>query len=529
MTWNLVTFTYGSNLFLKYQDFICNTVKESGVNPIRYGVEDLENTEVYKENPEYFTVEKKYGWCSWKPLLLLEAMKGLQEGDKIVLCDVEDVLHPQLFPYVDSVMGDDPCLLVLGDPNPQRKTVKRDCFVYMDCDDETYWDSPQLEAGITFWQVCDEAKSILEEYLKWCLDEKVNGEDSNFSGKGNFPEFGGYSAKDQAILTNIALRDGLPVDNGDIRNYLECNANYWYERNQESGYTLNRPVDHYMKAIEDKCPYANDNAFKHSLVLTVHNKGWMIDKVLQGIFNNTVGNYELIVVLDGCTDNSEEVVKEYLPKFKDYTVLYADNVFETTANNIGLREATGDYAIIIQDDMIIEEQGWNRRMQKPLLKLDDVFAVTARTAHNYVVNPNSQHINMKENLSTGWCDILQSVDEADASNIPRDTFAIRSTVNRGPLMIDLGDLKTLNYFDEAYAPQDMDDHDLMYRAWKELGKVCGCYWIEMQSETDCGGTRVSGEPAPWLFNAHHKNSKLFYSRNKDVLEDRRVVINKKVS
>ena len=41
MTWNLVTFTYGSNLFLKYQDFICNTVKESGVNPIRYGVEDL--------------------------------------------------------------------------------------------------------------------------------------------------------------------------------------------------------------------------------------------------------------------------------------------------------------------------------------------------------------------------------------------------------------------------------------------------------------------------------------------------------
>ena len=48
MTWNLVTFTYGSNLFLKYQDFICNTVKESGVNPISYGVEDLENTEVYK-------------------------------------------------------------------------------------------------------------------------------------------------------------------------------------------------------------------------------------------------------------------------------------------------------------------------------------------------------------------------------------------------------------------------------------------------------------------------------------------------
>ena len=91
MPWNLVTFTYGSSLFNKYQDFICNTIKESGVNPIRYNAEDLKKTEVYKENQEYFTVEKKYGWCAWKPLLILEAMKDLEEGDKIVLCDVEDV------------------------------------------------------------------------------------------------------------------------------------------------------------------------------------------------------------------------------------------------------------------------------------------------------------------------------------------------------------------------------------------------------------------------------------------------------
>ena len=47
----------------------------------------------------------------------------------------------------------------------------------------------------------------------------------------------------------------------------------------------------------------------HSIILTVHNKGWLIDRVIQGIKDNTVGEYELIVVVDGCTDNSEEVVK----------------------------------------------------------------------------------------------------------------------------------------------------------------------------------------------------------------------------
>ena len=54
----------------------------------------------------------------------------------------------------------------------------------------------------------------------------------------------------------------------------------------------------------------------HSIILTVHNKGWLIGDVIQGIKDNTVGEYELIVVVDGCTDNSEEVVKKNVEGLK---------------------------------------------------------------------------------------------------------------------------------------------------------------------------------------------------------------------
>ena len=54
----------------------------------------------------------------------------------------------------------------------------------------------------------------------------------------------------------------------------------------------------------------------HSIILTVHNKGWLIDKVIQGIKDNTVGEYELIVVVDGCTDNSEEGVRNNVEDLK---------------------------------------------------------------------------------------------------------------------------------------------------------------------------------------------------------------------
>lgn len=255
----------------------------------------------------------------------------------------------------------------------------------------------------------------------------------------------------------------------------------------------------------------------HSIILTVHNKGWLIGDVIKGIVNNTVGEYELIVVIDGCTDDSEQVVLDNVKDIKNYTILYADNVFETKANNIGLRKAEGDKVIIVQDDMIIREHGWNKRLQKPFDAFDDVFAVTARTAHNWVYNAYNRHYDMKEDLDDCWCDIVLHTDHAQSSSIPRNIFAVRSSVNRGPLMMDHEDLKTMGYFDEAFSPQDMDDHDLMYRTYKELKKVCGCYWIDFVSQDSWGGTRVSGQPAPWLYKAHHKNTKIFYSRHKGLI------------
>ena len=265
----------------------------------------------------------------------------------------------------------------------------------------------------------------------------------------------------------------------------------------------------------------------HSIILTIHNKDWLIDKVIQNIYQNTTGTYELIIILDGCTDNSEEVVYNNIKD--DATVLYAANVFETTANNMGLRRASADKVIIVQDDMVITEQGWNERLQKPFDKFDDVFAVTARMSHNWIFNPNSQHLGMKTNLDTCWCDIIDHVDHASKQHgLSRDTFAVRCSVNRGPLMIDHSDLEKLNYLDEEFAPQDMDDHDLCYRAYKKLNKIVGSYWIDYQSDDEWGGTRVTGQPAPWLFKAHHKNTKLFYERHQDLINTRRLIENREL-
>lgn len=262
----------------------------------------------------------------------------------------------------------------------------------------------------------------------------------------------------------------------------------------------------------------SSGGIQHSIILNVHNKEWLIQKVVEGIRAHTVGGYELIVVLDGCTDQSEKVVCENTEGMENLEILKTPDIFETKANNAGARLARGDYITFFQDDMVIHEPGWNLRMQRPFDTFGDVFAVTAKTAHNWTFNRHSRHLGMKQDLDDCWCDICKVSDPADRDNTPRDIFAVRASVNRGPLMIAAHDLRRMNYFDERYAPLDMDEHDLMYRMRKEIKKVCGCYWVDFESRVEWGGTRISGATAPFMLRANHKNMKIFYERHKALVK-----------
>lgn len=259
-----------------------------------------------------------------------------------------------------------------------------------------------------------------------------------------------------------------------------------------------------------------------SIILTVHNKEFLINDVLNGIKSKTTGNYELIIVIDGCTDNTLQIVENFQKEnLQIKTVItQTPDVFETKANNAGLKLVNSEIAIIIQDDMVIKEDGWNDRLTKPFREFDDVFGVTAQCSHNWEFNPNSKHIHTNVNNNYEWSDILNHVDHANKSTIDRNTFAIRQCVNRGPLALNYEDLSSLNFFDEQFAPQDMDDHDLCFRMQEKIGKVVGCYWIDYECKPNWGGTRVNGKTAPWVLEANQKNTRIVVSRHRDKIKNK---------
>jgi glycosyltransferase involved in cell wall biosynthesis len=237
----------------------------------------------------------------------------------------------------------------------------------------------------------------------------------------------------------------------------------------------------------------------NSLILTVHNKAWLIDEVYNNIKENASTDVEeLTIIFDGCTDGSEKIIKNCLkesPKFK-VKLLHTPDVWETKANNIGLRESVGDYCIIIQDDQVIKEKDFDRMLKIPFDNFPEVFAVTSRRApDDYLLR-----------------DGVVFKDSGDE----RGTFYIRDVAIRGPLMLDHIKLETLNYLDESFAPLFFDDHDLCIRAYQKYGWLSGSFPINSISLPEWGSTRKP-EKAIFIQNAYDKNEKLFIERYRDYL------------
>lgn len=242
---------------------------------------------------------------------------------------------------------------------------------------------------------------------------------------------------------------------------------------------------------------------KITCLLTTHNKENMIVDVCNGILNNISKlTQQIIVVFDGCEDNTEFLVKNVLKNYnKKLDFVYTDDVFELKANNAGLKKVDNDYVILIQDDMIIKEKDFDKRMLKPFINFNDVFAVTSQTAHN----------NIEKN---GY---LYAYNEADRrKGYSRDFYGVREIANRGPLMYDYSDIVKLNFFDEDFCPNSYDDHDISYRAYEKLGKVSGIYWIDYQSEPHWGTGRLKNKKLH--AESHIKNMGIIIKRHYNLLQ-----------
>lgn len=91
---------------------------------------------------------------------------------------------------------------------------------------------------------------------------------------------------------------------------------------------------------------------KVSIVIPVHNSEQYIQKSIDSALQQTYSNTEVIVVDDGSTDNSPNILKEYSKKIK---IITKTNGGTGTALNMGIRSMTGDWFKWLGHDDILKK------------------------------------------------------------------------------------------------------------------------------------------------------------------------------
>lgn len=88
---------------------------------------------------------------------------------------------------------------------------------------------------------------------------------------------------------------------------------------------------------------------KISIVVPVYNVRTYLDKCVNSIITQTYENLEIILVDDGSTDGSSDICDHFsiIPNIK---VIHKKNGGLSSARNVGLEKATGDYVCFVDSD-----------------------------------------------------------------------------------------------------------------------------------------------------------------------------------
>lgn len=97
------------------------------------------------------------------------------------------------------------------------------------------------------------------------------------------------------------------------------------------------------------------NNIKISVIIPVYNVEKYIRQCIDSVVNQTLKDIEIIVVNDGTKDNSMKIINEYISD-KRIIVINKENGGLSSARNVGMKLAKGEYIYFLDSDDFINEE-----------------------------------------------------------------------------------------------------------------------------------------------------------------------------
>ena len=207
-----------------------------------------------------------------------------------------------------------------------------------------------------------------------------------------------------------------------------------------------------------------------TIIIPTYNGAKKVVNCLHSLEKQTYQNFETIVVIDGSTDNTQEILNQQKWDLKDFKVIFQENKGRASVRNTGVKHAKGDLLLFLDDDMRLETIG----VEKHLLHHQNIYNKNHISNNNH--NDHNNNINhvksilvgnqiedfntittdiqhYKAFLSRKWVETIES-----NTPMPKTSFFL-TAANFSILKTDFNEI---NGFDEKLT--DAEDYDLAKKA-----------------------------------------------------------------
>jgi glycosyltransferase involved in cell wall biosynthesis len=115
-----------------------------------------------------------------------------------------------------------------------------------------------------------------------------------------------------------------------------------------------------------------------SIIIPVYNSEKYLEKCLSSVLNQSYKNIEVILIDDGSSDNSLEIIKKYAKNDRRIKYKSQENKGQSHARNVGIKMSKGDFIVFVDSDDWLDETFISRMYSKMIKENADLIICNHR-------------------------------------------------------------------------------------------------------------------------------------------------------
>lgn len=100
-----------------------------------------------------------------------------------------------------------------------------------------------------------------------------------------------------------------------------------------------------------------------SIIVPCYNAGKLLSETLENILQQTYSAWECLIIDDGSTDNSKEMVDLYMKRDNRFSYFFQQNSGPSVARNYGIEKSKGEYIQFLDSDDKLERDKLRRQIE----------------------------------------------------------------------------------------------------------------------------------------------------------------------